>query len=288
LNDQTRRKLSVRDFQAFKARGEAIAMVTAYDYPVAALADEAGVDSILVGDSIGNNMLGYDTTLPVSMDEMAVHCRAVSRAVTRAFVVGDMPYMSYQASTRDAILNAGRLMAEGAVDAVKLEGGAAMAPTVAALTAAGVPVMGHVGLTPQSAAALGGFRVQAREASSAARLVDDALALQDAGVFAVVLEATPDAVAELVTARLSVPTIGIGAGVGCDGQVLVLHDMFGLSKRRPKFAKQYADLAEAFRSGFASYRSEVKARQFPDDAHSYSMEPEEASRFQELMAGIRA
>lgn len=285
MNENTIHKLSVQDFHALKARGEPIAMVTAYDFPTAGFADRAGVDAILVGDSIGNTVLGYDSTLPVSMDEMTVHCRAVSKAVRRAFVIGDMPYMSYQPSTRDAVLNAGRLMSEGGVDAVKLEGAGAALPIVRTITGAGIPVMGHLGLTPQSAAALGGLKVQARHAHQAERLLSDALLLEDAGVFALVLEAIPAPLAEVVTSRLDIPTIGIGAGVHCDGQVLVMHDMFGLSPRVPRFAKQYADLGAAFTEGFASYRSDVKARAFPDAEHSYSMQAGELERLGPLVSG---
>jgi 3-methyl-2-oxobutanoate hydroxymethyltransferase len=284
-NDGRGPKLTIHDFQGFKARGEPIAMVTAYDHPTARLADEAGIDCILVGDSIGNNVLGYSSTLPVTMDEMATHCRAVSGAVRRAFVVGDLPYMSYQPSTRDAVLNAGRLMSEGGADAVKLEGGVAMLPAVGAILAAGIPVMGHLGLTPQSASALGGLKVQGREAEAAARLVEEARALEEAGVFALVLEAVPARVAQLVTESLGIPTIGIGAGASCDGQVLVMHDMFGLSPRKPKLAKQYADAASMFRSGFAAYRAEVKARAFPTEEHSFKMKAEEMERLEGLSAG---
>lgn len=282
MNAPDSRKLTLQDFLGFKSRGERIAMVTSYDFPTATFADQAGVDAILVGDSMGDNVLGYDSTLPVSMDEMTVHCRAVSSAVERAFVIGDMPYMSYQPSIRDALINAGRLMSQGGADAVKLEGGAAVADTVRALVRAGIPVMGHVGLTPQSAPALG-LRVQGRQAEKAGRIIDDALALQEAGAFSVVLEAVPSEVAEVITTRLDVPTIGIGAGPHCDGQVLVMHDMFGLSPRKtPKFARQYADLGEAFKTGFAEYRTEVKTNAFPDAKHSYKMKPEELEKLREL------
>lgn len=277
-------KLSILDIVAFKARNERIAMVTAYDHPSAALADSVGMDVILVGDSIGDNVLGYASTLPVSMDEMTVHTRAVSTAVRRAFVVGDLPYMSYHPSRRDALLNAGRLMSEGQADCVKLEGGAYIADTVSDLVGSGIPVMGHIGLTPQSAPALGGFKVQGREASAAARLVEDALKLQESGAFAVVLEAVPAELAEIVTRKLSIPTIGIGAGPHCDGQVLVFHDLFGLSLRKPpKFAKQYADIGSALRQGFADYRADVKAGSFPDTSHSYRMKAEELERLHQTL-----
>ncbi|MDP9381546.1 MAG: 3-methyl-2-oxobutanoate hydroxymethyltransferase [Chloroflexota bacterium] len=257
-------------------------MVTAYDHPTASLADEAGVDSILVGDSIGNNVLGYSSTLPVTMDEMVTHCRAVSSAVRRAFVVGDLPYMSYQPSPRDAVLNAGRLMSEGGADAVKLEGGAPMLAAITAIVGAGIPVLGHIGLTPQSAAALGGLKVQGREATDAARLLDEAKALEEAGVFGLVLEAVPARVAWIITESVRVLTIGIGAGVHCDGQVLIMHDMFGLSAHKPRFAKQYADIGAMFRAGFEAYRADVKAREFPAEEHSFKIKAEELQRLESL------
>lgn len=278
-------KITVLDFGDYKARGEPIAMVTSYDHPTARFADEAGMDAILVGDSIGNNVLGYSSTLPVTMDEMVTHSRAVSGAVRRALVIGDLPYMSYQPSTRDAILNAGRLMSESGVDAVKLEGGSAMIPTVQAIVGAGIPVMGHLGLTPQSSAALGGLRVQGRQAEAASRLVNEARELENAGVFGIVLEAIPARVAEIVTRSLRVPTIGIGAGVHCDGQVLVMHDMFGLSDHQPRLARQYADLGAAFHSGFAAYRAEVKDRLFPAEEHSFKMKSEELELLRGHLAG---
>lgn len=275
-------KLTIHDFLDYKARGERIAMVTAYDFPTAALADQAGMDAILVGDSLGNNVLGYSSTMQVTMDEMAVHCRAVSSAVEHAFVIGDLPYMSYQPSPRDAVISAGRLMSEGGVDAVKLEGGRGLQPAIEAVVAAGIPVMGHLGLTPQSASALGGLKVQGRDAEAAAKLIEEALALEQSGVFGFVLEAIPARVARMATEALRVPTIGIGAGADCDGQVLILHDMFGLSQRRPRFAKQYADAAALFRSGFAQYREEVKSRTFPAEEHSFKIKAEELERLESL------
>ncbi|MEJ7654377.1 MAG: 3-methyl-2-oxobutanoate hydroxymethyltransferase [Chloroflexia bacterium] len=248
MNDHTPVKLTVLDLAAMKERHEPIVMVTAYDYPTARIADGAGVDAVLVGDSIGNNVLGFDSTLPVTMDEIATHTRAVSRAVTRAFVVGDMPFMSYQPSTRDAVLNAGRLMSEGSADAVKLEGGARSVEAVRAIVGAGIPVMGHIGLTPQSASALGGYKVQGRAAAQARALFDDALALEAAGVFALVLEAIPSLLAAEITQRSGMPTIGIGAGPQCDGQVLVMHDMFGLSDR-PPVRQAVLDMARRSRRG---------------------------------------
>lgn len=282
MDTQGQGKLTTHDFQDFKTRGEPIAMVTAYDYPTASLADQAGVDSILVGDSIGNNVLGYSSTMRVTMDEMVTHCRAVSSAVDRAFVIGDLPYMSYQPSPRDAVCNAGRLMSEGGVDAVKLEGGRAMLAAVEAVVGAGIPVMGHLGLTPQSAASLGGLKVQGRDAVAASRLIEEAQALEQAGIFSLVVEAVPARVARMVTEALSVPTIGIGAGLHCDGQVLIMHDMFGLSRRKPRLAKQYADAASLFRSGFSQYRDEVKTRSFPTEEHSFKIKSEELERLEAM------
>ena len=215
-----------------KARGEKITMLTAYDYPTACLLDEAGIDMLLVGDSVGNVVLGYEDTLPVTMDEMIHHTRAVARGARRAMVVGDMPFLSYQASLPEAVLNAGRFLKEGGAQAVKLEGGSERANVVRALVETGIPVMGHLGLTPQSVHQLGGFRVQGKDEAAARRLLDSALALEEAGIFSLVLEAIPAELAAQVTSRLQVPTIGIGAGPDCDGQVLVVHDMLGLSGAR--------------------------------------------------------
>ncbi len=259
-----------------KERGEPIAVVTAYDLPSALAADRAGIDAILVGDSLGMVVLGYDDTLRVTMEEMLHHARAVSRARTRALRIGDMPFLSYQASVPDAVRNAGRFLAEGGMDAVKLEGGRERVPAVRAILEAGIPVMGHLGLTPQSIRALGGFRVQGVTAAAARRLLEDALALEEAGVFSIVLEAVPERVAALVTSRLSVPTIGIGAGPSCDGQVLVFHDLLGFQDSlTPRFVKRYADLLGTAERGLAAYREDVAARRFPGREHTYPMPEEE-------------
>ncbi|ACZ42308.1 3-methyl-2-oxobutanoatehydroxymethyltransferase [Thermobaculum terrenum ATCC BAA-798] len=281
----TLHKVTIQDLIRLKQKDEPIVMVTAYDYPTALLADRAGIDVILVGDSIGNNVLGYEHTLQVSMDEMISHSRAVSKATERALIVGDMPYMSYQPSDRDAVLNAGAFMRDAEVDAVKLEGGTAVLSRIKAIIAAGIPVMGHIGLTPQSFSLLGGYRVQGRDSGSALRLLNEALALQDAGIFALVLEAVPAPVAKAITERLEIPTIGIGAGPYCDGQVLVFHDIFGLSQRSlPKFAKRYVDLSKHILKGFCMYKEDVKSRKFPDEEHSYSLSPEELNKFQQALS----
>lgn len=231
---------------------------------------------ILVGDSLGMVVLGYDSTVPVTMEEMLHHCRAVARGANRAFLVGDMPFMSYQADTAEAVRNAGRLLKEGRMDGVKLEGGREMAATITAIVNAGIPVQGHIGLTPQTISKLGGYRVQGKTAASAAELLDDALALEEAGCFSIVLEAVPAVVADRITARLSIPTIGIGAGSGCDGQVLVFHDILGLyDALQPRFVKEYVNLRQAIIEAFRTYDREVKARQFPQDEHTYEMKPGE-------------
>ena len=257
-------------------RGEPIAMVTAYDYPTARLADAAGFDAILVGDSLAMVVLGHPNTLSVTMDEMLHHARAVSRGAASALLIGDMPFMSYQPSATDAVRNAGRFLQEAGMDAVKLEGGRPFVETIKAIVRSGIPVQGHIGLTPQSVKALGGFRVQARTAEAARVFVDDALALEDAGCFSVVLESVPDRLAELVTDRLEIPTIGIGAGPGTSGQVLVLHDLVGMFDGfRPKFAKRYAELGTAMGEALRAFRADVQSGAFPTREHSYAMAEEE-------------
>lgn len=266
------KRIRVPHLLEMKRRGEKITMLTAYDYTLARLLERAGIEVILVGDSLGNVILGYETTLPVTLDDMIRHAQAVRRAVTRPLVVVDMPFMSYQVSVERALESAGRLMQEGGADAVKLEGGRAMAPVVRRLTEIGIPVMGHVGMTPQSVHALGGFRVQGRDAETAQRLLDDALALQEAGAFAVVLELVPKEVAARVTEALQIPTIGIGAGNACDGQVLVLHDMLGIDESTKRFVKRYANLAGEIERAVAAYIAEVKSGAFPADEHSFTVE----------------
>ena len=257
-----------RRLQEMKQAGEPIVCVTAYDFPSARLADEAGVPVILVGDSLGNAVLGHDSTLPVTLSDMVHHTRAVVRGARNALVIADMPFMTYQTSADDAMRNAGRLLQEGGAQAVKLEGGRTIAPTVRRLTESGVPVMGHVGLLPQSVHQTGGYRVQGRTAEQARALLDDALALQEAGAFAVVIESVPGDVAAEATRRLAVPTIGIGAGAGCDGQIQVLHDLLGLSARTPRHAKRYADLNGVILGALRAYRDDVIERRFPGAEHT--------------------
>ncbi len=260
--------ITVRDIRAFKERGERFIMLTAYDFPTGQILDEAGVPVILVGDSLAQNVLGYETTLPVTMDEMLHHTQAVARGAKNALIVGDMPFLSYQASPDEAIRNAGRFLKEGGAHAVKIEG--AMFDLAAALVDRGIPVMGHIGLTPQSVHAMGGYRVQGRSEEDATRLFNEAQALEKTGIFSLVLEGIPEAVAAQITDSLSVPTIGIGAGPHCDGQVLVLTDLLGLGAGKyPKFAKPYANLRAEITKAVHLFRDEVTAGVFPDDAHSY-------------------
>jgi len=271
-----RKKLTPVDIQAMKKQGRKITMLTAYDYPMALLEDRAGIDIILVGDSLAMTVLGHENTLPVTMDEMIHHTKAVVRGAKHPLIIGDMPFMSYNTSEREAILNAGRFMKEGGADAVKLEGGASVKEIVRAIVNAGIPVMGHIGLTPQTISMLGGFKVQGKDAQAAQKIIDDALVLEDAGAFSVLLEAVPAPIAKKVTDRLTVPTIGIGAGVHCDGQVLVVHDMLGLFDRfTPKFAKKYVNLSELILKALESYREEVLKEEFPTDQHSFHMDEKE-------------
>ena len=250
-----RKKITTLALRQKKERGEPIVMLTAYDYPTAMAEDQAGVDVILVGDSLGMVILGYENTLPVTMEEMLHHSRAVSRGAKSALLVGDMPFMSYQVSAEEALRNAGRFLQQGGMDAVKLEGGRERFDAVQAIVGAGIPVMGHLGLTPQSVHQLGGFRPQGRTASAAKRLLEDALLLEEAGCFSLVLESVPARLAELVSRRLAIPTIGIGAGVGCDGQVLVTHDLLGLFDRfTPKFVKKYANFHAEMQRAFSEFK----------------------------------
>ena len=279
-----RRKTTVLTLAAQKRRGERIAMMTAYDYPSAKLVDRAEMEVILVGDSLAMVVLGMENTVAVTMEEMLHHCRAVARGAQRPLLVGDMPFLSYQVSAADAVQNAGRFMKEGGMDAVKLEWGAEMADTVAAIVRAGIPVMGHIGLTPQHVSRLGGFRVQGRSPEAARGLLDDALALQQAGCFAIVLEAIPAPVAAVITARLAVPTIGIGAGGGCDGQVLVFHDLLGLFDRfTARFVRQYANLADGMVAALTAYRADVKSGAFPAAEHEFTMSDADLAAFEALL-----
>lgn len=261
--------ITVRDLRAFKERGERFVMLTAYDFPTARILDEAGVPVILVGDSLAQNVLGYETTLPVTMEEMLHHTRAVARGAKSALVVGDMPFLSYQTSVEEGIRNAGRFLKEAGAHAVKLEG--PVFDLAGALVERGIPVMGHLGLTPQSVHAMGGYRVQGRSEEDARRLLDQAQSLDKTGIFSLVLEGIPAALASQITEAVSVPTIGIGAGAHCDGQVLVLTDLLGLGfGKYPKFAKPYADLRAVISGAVSKFRDEVASGAFPDEAHSYS------------------
>jgi len=271
-----RKKITITELKAKKERGEPITMLTAYDYPSAMIADQAGIEVILVGDSLGMVVLGYDSTLPVTMEEMLHHAKAVRRGAKYAFLIGDMPFMSYQTGEHDALLNAARFLKEAGMDAVKLEGGREVVPVVESLVKASIPVMGHIGLQPQSIARYGGFKIQGRDAANARRLMDEALALQEAGAFSIVLEGIPAKVAEWITQHVDIPTIGIGAGVGCDGQVLVFHDLLGLFDRfTPKFVKKYGQFGTEMVHALETYRDEVKARTFPGIEHSFSIADEE-------------
>jgi 3-methyl-2-oxobutanoate hydroxymethyltransferase len=277
----TRKKVTTLTFRQKKERGEPITMLTAYDYPTAMAVDKAGIDSILVGDSLAMVVLGYENTLPVTMDEMLHHARAVARGAKSALLVGDMPFMSYQVSVDDALRNAGRFLQQGGMDAVKLEGGRERADAVRAITSAGIPVMGHLGLTPQSVHQLGGFRAQGKTASAAKRLLEDAQILEEAGAFSLVLEAVPARLAEYISKHISSPTIGIGAGAGCDGQVLVTHDLLGLFDRfTPKFVRKYANLHETMNKAFTDYHDDVASKRFPAAEHIVEMTDEEWAAFQ--------
>jgi 3-methyl-2-oxobutanoate hydroxymethyltransferase len=274
-----RRKVTVQDLQEMRRRGEPIAMLTAYDFPTARAVDGAGVDAILVGDSLAMVVLGLPNTLSVSMDEMLHHARAVSRGAPSALLVGDMPFLSYQADLTEAVRNAGRFLKEAGMDAVKLEGGREYVSTVRAIVRAGIPVQGHIGLMPQSMHRQGGFKVQGRTAEDARGLLEDALALQDAGCFSVVIEGVPARLAAFITERLRIPTLGIGAGSGTSGQVLVVNDVLGLGDRVPRFAKRYADLGGMIREAVASYRLDVKEGAFPGPEHTYALPDEEWRAF---------
>ncbi len=265
-------KNTVFTFREQKAKGEKISMLTAYDYSTAKLMDEAGINGILVGDSLGMVVLGYEDTLPVTMEDMIHHTAAVCRGAKNSLVVGDMPFMSYQVSVEEAVYNAGRLMKEGRCQAVKLEGAASVCPQIRAITNASIPVMAHIGLTPQSINALGGFKVQGKSEEAAKKLLEDAKAVEEAGAFAVVLECVPAKLAELISKSISIPTIGIGAGAGCDGQILVYQDMLGLfSDFTPKFVKKYANVGEMMTQAFRDYIADVQEGSFPAPEHTFAI-----------------
>jgi 3-methyl-2-oxobutanoate hydroxymethyltransferase len=282
-------KLALPELAELKRRGDRIVMITAYDAPSGRIADAAGVDLILVGDSAAMVMLGHDSTVPATMDEMIVLTRAVNRGARRPLVVADLPFGSFQVSNQQALENAIRFVKEASADAVKLEGAGTSLERVRAITGAGVPVMGHIGLTPQTATILGGFKAQGRTGAKAMQLYEDALALQDAGCFAIVLEAVPTPVAAEITRALEIPTIGIGAGPACDGQVLVWHDLLGLyDGHAPRFVKQYAELALVIQAAVADYADEVRGGSFPAEQYTYGIADDELALFEEALAGARA
>ncbi|MCP8304409.1 MAG: 3-methyl-2-oxobutanoate hydroxymethyltransferase [archaeon] len=275
-------KLTISDIFRMKEEKRKITAVTAYDYPTALLADKAGIEIILVGDTCSMVVLGYDSTIPITMDEMIHHCKAVKRGVKRSLIVGDMPFMSFNVGKEDAIRNAGRFIKEGGCDAVKLEGGVVMRDTVKAIVDAGIPVMGHVGLTPQTATFFSGYKVRGKEAVEAMRIIRDAEALEDSGVFLIVLESITTEVTRMIADKVKVPLIGIGAGPDCDGQVLVLHDLLGLFDRFvPRFVKRYANLNEEILKALETYREEVQKGIFPADQHCYHMDKSEFEKLQE-------
>ena len=280
----TQQRLSVQEILNKKKRSEKITMLTAYDYPLAKLVDEAGVDIVLVGDSLANVVLGLESTREVGMEEMIHHTKAVNRAVKKSLLIGDMPFNSYQLNTKDAVKNAERFIKEAGCNAVKLEWFDQCLEVAEAIVKAGIPVMGHVGLTPQTVEKLGGFKVQGKDADSAKELIEHAKTLEKKGVFSLVLECIPDKIAEMITNELAIPTIGIGAGVHCDGQVLVTHDILGLFDRfSPKFAKQYVNLGPLIVNALKQFRAEVSSGHFPDGEHSFRMRPEEIERLKNFI-----
>lgn len=275
-----RKKVTIADLHNKKRDGKKITMLTAYDYPMAKLVDDAGLDVILVGDSLGMVVLGYDSTVPVTMDEMIHHAKAARRGTKYAFLVGDMPFMSYQLSKEEAVRNAGRFMKEAGCDAVKLEGGDEVFDVTKAIIDAGIPVLGHIGLTPQTVSKLGGYKVQGKDAKAAKKLLDQALGLEKAGCFAIVLECVPDKVAKHITEKLKIPTISCGAGVECDGQVLVTNDMIGIFDRFvPKFVKQYVKLSSLIADAFKRYKADVESGKFPAPEHTFTIKEEELKKF---------
>ena len=265
-------RITINQIKEMKPKGEKIAILTAYDYFTARIVDEAGIPLILVGDTLGEVVLGYESTIRVTMEEMLHHIKAVVRGTKQAMIIGDMPFMTYHISVEEALRNAARFIQEGGAQAVKLEGGVTVAEKVTRIVACGIPVMGHIGLTAQSIYQLGGHKIQGKTPEAAARLLEDARALEQAGAFAIVLETVPAQLAKLITAKVSIPTIGIGAGIDCDGQVLVINDLLGFSSRIPKHAKQYAKLTDIIKKAVTDYHNEVKAGQFPTEAQSFSMD----------------
>lgn len=279
-----RKKIMIPDLYEKYQKGEPITMLTGYDYPLALLEEQAGIEIILVGDSLGMTVYGMETTLPVTLDEVIRHAKAVRRGAPTAFVIGDMPYMTYQVSKEEAVRNAGRFMAEASVDAVKLEGGQEMADTIRSIVRATIPVMGHIGLTPQSLSMLGGFKAQGRSADSAFKLINDAKALEDAGCFAILVEAVPPEVNKVIVESVKIPIISLGSGIYGAGQLLIVHDLLGFFDRFvPKFVKKYADLNEEISKALKAYASEVKAKEFPSSDHVYPIKEEELEKLQALL-----
>jgi 3-methyl-2-oxobutanoate hydroxymethyltransferase len=280
-------KKTVLDFVDMKRKGEKITFLTAYDFPIASFAEKAGIDMLLVGDSLGMVVYGLPGTIPVTMDEMIIHSRAVRRGAPNTFVIGDMPFMSYQSSVEKAVENAGRFLKEAQMDAIKLEGGRRVISQIKAIVDAGIPVMGHIGLTPQSSGQLGGFKAQGRTAEAARELVLDAMAIQEAGAFALLLEAIPPEVGEAITKRLSIPVLGIGAGLQCDGQLLINGDMLGLVEAfTPKFVKKYANLAEVITAAISEYVRDVRELKFPEEKHTYKMKEGEPDKLAEFLKSL--
>ena len=279
-------KVTVLDVQQAKEEGRKLVMVTAYDYPLGLLADEAGMDIVLVGDSLGMVVLGMDGTVEVTMEHMIHHIQAVVRGCKAPLIVGDMPFMSYNISVEEAVRNAGRLVKEGGCEVVKLEGGVDFAPTINAIVKAGIPVMGHIGLTPQTASAMGGFKIQGKDATAAKQIIDDAKAIEDAGCFSIILEAVPAPLGKLISETVTVPVIGIGAGPDVDGQVLVIHDVVGLYDRFvPKFVKQYAKVQNVMLDALADYKQEVADAKFPGPEHSFKMPDEALEQLKQMISG---
>ncbi len=282
---EQRKKVSLPVLFDKMAKGTPLTMVTCYDYPMAYLVEQAGIDIVLVGDSLGMTILGFDSTLPVTMTDMIRHAQAVRRGTPNGWLIGDMPYMSYQASDESAVLNAGRFMAEAACDGIKLEGGIEVCSRVRAIVAAGIPVMGHLGLTPQSVSSLGGFRLQGKSGKQAKKIVDDAKALEDAGAMAILLELVPDQVCQIITERSKVPIISLGSGPNAHGQLLIFHDMFGLYPRfTPKMAKKYGDAGKVIGDGLKEYVNEVTSKKFPDPERYFGIKEEELVELKRLIA----
>ncbi len=281
-----RKRVTLTDLIKKMSDGAPITMITCYDYPMAHLVEQAGVDMVLVGDSLGMTMLGYESTLPVTMDDMIRHSQAVRRGTPNGWLIGDMPYMSYQPSVETAIRNAGRFMAEAGCDAVKLEGGAEMADRVAGIARAGIPVMGHLGLTPQSMSALGGFKVQGKDAVRAKKIIDDAQALEDAGAFSILFEMIPDRICQIITERAGIPIISLGAGPYAHGQLLIFHDMFGLYPRfKPKMAKVYGNAGEVILNGLKQYVAEVTEKQFPQPENWFGIKEDQLAEVKRMLGG---